>query len=51
MNHITLARQLFITHNVREQGFGAPRREMLKMGLSGHDISKVTEILKHLSCH
>ena len=48
MNHITLAKQLFIKHNVRERGFASPRLEMLRMGLSGHDITKVTNILKNL---
>ena len=48
MNHITLAKELHKRCNVKERGFGAARLAMLKMGLSGDDIIKVTNVLKSL---
>ena len=48
MNHIALAQELFIKHNVSQRGFGQARLQLHKLNLPPEDINKVTDILKTL---
>ena len=45
MNHITLARELFVKCDVPNKGLGQARLAMLRMGLKSQDIIKISQIL------
>lgn len=45
MNHVSIAKELFIKCDVTNKGLAAARLAMFKMGLSSQDIIKVSQIL------
>ena len=48
MNHISIAKELFIKCDVPNRGLATARMAMFKMGLSSGDVIKVSRILNSM---
>lgn len=48
MNHISIAKELFTKCDVPKRGLAPARLAMLRMGLKGEDIVKVSRILNSI---